>query len=283
MIPRFPKGTIATTDQAAAAKLIASANPNFQGRVNIVRAAWTGRAQNDQRAHGPLIIGVETGAQANFVVSEGIRWRGELLDAEIWCAEAHSSRCFNCQMYGNHIAKRCKAPTRCGNCAAVGHAMTECPVNANHSKRACAPCGGILGHNAFSPNCPAKLRAAANARERFAARPSRFETRAGETPRAPATLPRSSQTSVTTVSNPDEILLSDSEDYETVVRKRRGRPVGSASASRQTGQTKLNFAPIPMECEDSPDTTIAQEDAAGPRPSELMAVPASAPTYSQWD
>ena len=143
--------------------------------------------------------------------SDGLLWEAQIFDCEPYDATLQVRQCFRCFKYG-HIARYCKAPQRCGICAATAHQGGEdaCPEKDGSGKKRCLNCSGQ--HVAWERSCPVAKKERERIGEAYARRPRQFEVRSGlPNPQTPPT---------------------DVGDGFVEVR-RQGRPLGGSKARRE--------------------------------------------------
>ena len=152
IVPRMPVNKV-VGDTSEVIRGIYAQNPTWTGQIEITRVAYAAKAKSTTKAHAPLFIGVREPLQANLACQKGLICDGEYFDIEVFSEGCRVRRCFNCQRYASHMAKFCKAPTRCGHCAGVGHRTQSCPSIQDKAEARCVPCGGRKGHAAYSKEC----------------------------------------------------------------------------------------------------------------------------------
>lgn len=225
IVPRMRYQAFETENQAKAIREVMAQNPRFKGSIRKLH--WMKRSPLNQSNHGPLIVGVDTAEQGNYMISQGLTWNGELFDAEVFSGSVKATRCFNCQQYGNHTARNCKKQTRCGHCAAAGHSADQCLAAKEGQFKACAPCNGRKGHTATDRTCPTKAREEAKARQAYLVRPTSFQEhnlarKTRET--APPPPQRPSTTFNGSEILPEIDLEPEYTQVESTNKRRRGRP-----------------------------------------------------------
>src|SRR4030088_483491 len=108
------------SNQPKAIAEIYSQNPKLKGKVRIVQVGWPKKAITQGKKRAALHIRVADPAQANHLLEQGLLFKSELHDCEVFEGDCQVTQCFRCLEYG-HIAKRCKNLTKCGFCANIGH------------------------------------------------------------------------------------------------------------------------------------------------------------------
>ncbi|KAL9935383.1 hypothetical protein V8E36_005731, partial [Tilletia maclaganii] len=127
---------------------------------------WAGRSPDPKTIHGTLLISFRRAADANELLNRSLAIEGRLL--LVRRSIRRPSQCHNCQACG-HTKIACKAPVRCGRCAAP-HSTEECSCPAadedqrcqgtqecGHLEFKCANCGGH--HIASDKACPERKEA----------------------------------------------------------------------------------------------------------------------------
>jgi hypothetical protein len=155
-----------------------------QAKVEILRVHWPRRSLRAGRTRGALIIDTASPEQANWLVDEGLLWRSELMQCELFHGACNITQCFKCQKYG-HTAKHCRSQQRCGYCAGFAHSDSECDIRGKGGTPICVACDGK--HTAWNRSCPERRKQWERARLVYATRPRRFNC---STPKATIQPPR---------------------------------------------------------------------------------------------
>jgi hypothetical protein len=155
-----------------------------QAKVEILRVHWPRRSLRGGRTRGALIIDTASPEQANWLVDEGLLWRSELMQCELFHGACNITQCFKCQKYG-HTAKHCRSQQRCGYCAGFAHSDSECDIRGKGGTPICVACDGK--HTAWNRSCPERRKQWERARLVYATRPRRFNC---STPKATIQPPR---------------------------------------------------------------------------------------------
>jgi len=143
-----------------------------QAGVEILRVHWPRRSLRSGRARGALIIDTASPQQANWLIEEGLLWRSELMQCELFHGACNLTQCFKCQKYG-HTAKHCRSRQRCGYCAAPAHSDADCDLRGRGETPRCAVCNGQ--HTAWNRSCPERRKQWERARLAYATRPHRYD------------------------------------------------------------------------------------------------------------
>ena len=94
-----------------------------------------------------MIIKFKTNMELKRAISEGLKHGNEKLNfEESYGKQRQIVRCYNCQVFGKHIAKLCPNKPKCQNCSGE-HKREECRTTVIK----CANCQG--DHKADSPEC----------------------------------------------------------------------------------------------------------------------------------
>lgn len=245
-------------NQAQAIADIYQQNPRLQGAIEIVRVAFTKRLLKSGRATGPLIISVTEPEQANRLIDAGLIWSYELHDCEPFVGDCVITQCFKCYQYG-HVSHKCHNLQRCGFCAGTGHATNDCLGREDCTKHQCVQCKG--NHPSWARECLVRGQHAEAAQAAYNTRPVRYQASTGparqiQTPVGPSQRAKAQETArtSTTTTEPlraaavDHPLEDWQEPWIEVNRKRtpsprnasappakrRGRPIGSTKASKNT-------------------------------------------------
>jgi hypothetical protein len=243
--------------QAQAIADIYQQNPQLQGTIEIVRVAFTKRLLKSGRATGPLIISVTEPEQANRLIDAGLIWSYELHDCEPFTGDCVITQCFKCYQYG-HVSQKCHNLQRCGFCAGTGHATNDCLGREDSTKHRCVQCKG--NHPSWARECLVRGQHAEAAQVAYSNRPVRYQASTGpvrriQTAVGPSQQTKAQETARTT--NTTEALITTVIDHplekwqepwievnrkrtpsprsaSAPPAKRRGRPIGSTKASRNT-------------------------------------------------
>ena len=142
-----------TANQKQAVKELYEENLLLHPNLEIIRVAWPTKVIREEKSYSSLILETASPETANRIIARGLVHEGEIKECARYLAEGRVTRCFNCQKYG-HIAKRCKNPTTCAECAG-DHTTNKC-TKEPEARRKCAACKG--GHAAGSRQCPVECR-----------------------------------------------------------------------------------------------------------------------------
>ena len=263
LVHGLTQAQIDVSDQQGAARTIISANPQWNGQVNIVRTAWTARARRDPAKPGSLVLVLATPGQANLVVRDGVLLENEYHNADIYSEECRVMRCFKCQKYHRTTSQRCRNEVRCGFCAGT-HSTNDCIAKDSGKGAACVPCGRP-GHPAWARDCPCRTTEVHRAREAYAVRPTRYQERPSYTP--PAT------TGTGSTSGSDRDLYQQLSQFPFSARvessvipderrpaRKRGRPSNLERGARSSQSIVQHFPPTqePIRCTVPP--TVSSSD-----------------------
>ena len=209
-----------------------------------------------------VLVASTSQEDARKACEEGVIWRAQLLDCELYWAPLNPVQCFKCWKWG-HTQHYCKSTPLCPRCGTKAHGEggregeNQCPTHNNEIPVRCLVCG--RRHPAWSKECPEKSKVLSKAKEAYQFRPRIYE----------AALPRSPSTEVTIA--PASFNFSGSggkeeETYQVVGRKRmRGRPTNAAAAQQQAlrdpQQTRIIFA--------TAGTQLADAVAPGPTTEQI--------------
>jgi hypothetical protein len=105
-------------------------------------------------------------------------------------------------------------------------------------KKACAPCGGALGHCALDRNCPIRQREEDKARAAYSTRPTHFET--------PSTSPPTcSQPSEEQQPRPQDTEPDEEGFLRVGCKRRRGKPTRASQANTSGMPSIASFLKVP--------------------------------------
>ena len=229
-----PVGAISGIQPAARVQAISSQNPSFSP---ILKQVGVLKPKGSKR-YEAIILGFSSPQAANSVIDSGILWDLSILNAEPYIREVRLGRCFRCQSYGKHTARFCRNTAICGWCATDGHTLEDCPNRQNLGKKACAPCGGALGHCALDRNCPIRQREEDKARAAYSTRPTHFET--------PSTSPPTcSQPSEEQQPRPQDTEPDEEGFLRVGCKRRRGKPTRASQANTSGMPSIASFLKVP--------------------------------------
>ena len=124
-----------TTNQKQAVKELCEENQLLHPNLEIIRVAWPTKVIKEEKTYSSLILETTSPETANRIIAQGLIHEGEIKTCERYLSEGRVTRCFNCQRYG-HIARKCKNPAACANCAR-DHTTDKCTKDPEE-RRKCA-------------------------------------------------------------------------------------------------------------------------------------------------
>lgn len=127
----------------------ACAKLGAENGVSIKKIRFVGRP-NPDKLHCSIALYLSSKQEADELIHRKyLEVDGEVAYTKKYEQVAKPRRCFKCQKFGNHEARRCPArePT-CGLCARAGHVESDC---ASETPK-CANCAGP--HKASDRGCP---------------------------------------------------------------------------------------------------------------------------------
>jgi hypothetical protein len=168
---------------------------------------------------------IESTAQANRLIQEGVVMRYDLKSVEIYDPKSRVTQCFNCQQYG-HIGPACTSQQRCGYCGGQ-HVTEDCAEKSQVTNKQCAACK-VGDHTSWSQACPARQREVARAKQAQRIRPRLY----------PASTPMTfAFTDSTPATSTRSASVAPEEEWTMVGEKKRrfnqpGRPIGGVGKAK---------------------------------------------------
>ncbi|KAF8124417.1 hypothetical protein EV363DRAFT_1100254, partial [Boletus edulis] len=131
----------------------------------IRKISWVKRPdlrKKDQKvAHA--IIAFSTAQTANHAIRNGVNIEGKKVT--VHRMQPEPTRCYKCQVIGNHFAKNCPSNEEiCGTCSEHSHTTKDCTTT-DHMERFCVNCKQA-GHASWDRECKSFIAA----RDRLSAR-----------------------------------------------------------------------------------------------------------------
>ena len=222
-----------TADQKRAIKELCEENSLLHPHLEITRVAWPQQIIKEKKSYSSLILETASPETANRIISQGLIHEGEIKTCVRYLAEGRVTRCFNCQKYG-HIARRCKNPTACAECAG-NHTADRCTIGPE-AKRKCPTCKE--NHRAGSPHCTVERKEREKAETIRNLASPQYQCLS-----SPSTLPtqRIAQTPLPTQeTNRNQTQLETSSGI-SVATQRKGRPLLLTQAAKSPSQMSLTF------------------------------------------
>jgi len=115
---------VKTTNQKEAIQSLEEQNRKLHTGLKIARVAWPRGVHNSGKEYSSLTVFLSSPEAANEVITRGFMEGGEVKLAERFLTGYGLVQCFKCCSYG-HIAKNCRAKTRCGHCS-ESHETRSC-------------------------------------------------------------------------------------------------------------------------------------------------------------
>jgi hypothetical protein len=259
-------------------------NKPFIPNAEIRHVGWLTRAAMT-KAMSSIIIEFKNPRDANRIIDEGLIWKAEALQCELYDRQCRLKQCYKCQRYG-HIGTQCKATETCGYCAQE-HSSQDCPIKANRAApRKCAMCQDP--HEAWSRQCKvregeiAKLKSAYDTRPRYHPEPTIQEDRGRNQSRSQVRIqdePRDRAAGTQDRSRPEA-------EWTTVTRRPRGRPRKNPLPDQTAGEKSRSRSrakrPRRGLADDTNNSADEEDDAMenGARRSARMTVPSRRATES---
>ena len=213
---------INANDQKTTIAKLYEANQRLHPELEIVRVAWRKHTIDTKQRYGSFILETASAATANRIIEQGLVVDGEIKTCERFIKDATITQCFRCYQYG-HVAAVCRNKTICGQCAGP-HDTNSCK-NENLGSRCCTVCKE--NHTAWSATCRIRQNELARAKQNRSNAPKHYQ--------------QETYSNVLYNNNPQG-LVTDSQGWEMVPIKHKGRPSGLTRAA--TSSNQLHFQAI---------------------------------------